>query len=260
MFCGIERICYYANMNPISIIIPIILGLIAGYLVNYTSDVLPFTRSFSQPACPKCGHAFEWKDYLLFKTCHSCGQARRPRAYIVILVLLGATIYLWFNPPARINFFLAYLVFTYLGVVFVIDFEHRLIMHPVSITGAILGLVVGSIAHGFVLTLAGGAFGFGSMLLLYYLGEVFTRYMSKRRGEVIDEVALGFGDVNLCGITGLLLGWPIIIAGILFTILAGGIGSLLVIAYMLIRKRYNAFTPIPYAPFLIISILFYLFR
>jgi leader peptidase (prepilin peptidase)/N-methyltransferase len=98
------------------------------------------------------------------------------------------------------------------------------------------------------------------MLLLYYLGEVFTRFMSKRRGELVDEVALGFGDVNLCGVTGLLLGWPVILAGILFTIFAGGIGSILVIAFMLIRKRYNAFTPIPYAPFLVFSILFYLFR
>jgi leader peptidase (prepilin peptidase)/N-methyltransferase len=133
-------------------------------------------------------------------------------------------------------------------------------MHPVSITGAILGLGIGTYAHGLVSTLLGGAFGFGSMLLLYYLGEVFTRYMSKRRGELVDEVALGFGDVNLCGVTGLLLGWPVILAGILFTIFAGGIGSILVIAFMLIRKRYNAFTPIPYAPFLVFSILFYLFR
>jgi leader peptidase (prepilin peptidase) / N-methyltransferase len=247
-------------MNLISLIIPVILGLFAGYLVNYISDVLPFTRRFSQPACPNCGQTIEWKDYLLLRVCRSCGQKRKARTFSVILVLIVATIYLWLKPPVRINFILAYLVLTYLGVVFVIDFEHRLIMHPVSITGAVLGLVVGTIAHGIGPTLAGGALGFGSMLLLYYLGEVFTRYMSKRRGEIIDEVALGFGDVNLCGITGLLLGWPVIIAGILFTIFAGGIGSLLVIFYMLIRKRYNAFTPIPYAPFLIISILFYLFR
>jgi leader peptidase (prepilin peptidase)/N-methyltransferase len=174
--------------------------------------------------------------------------------------LAAATIYIWLKPPGKINFFLAYVLLAYLGVVFVIDLEHRLIMHPVSIAGALLGLVVGFSANGLVPTLLGGAFGFGSMLLLYFLGEAFTRYMSKRRGEPIDEVALGYGDVNLCGVTGLLLGWPVILAGILFTIFAGGIGSLLVIAYMLIRKRYNAFTPIPYAPFLIFSILFYLYR
>jgi len=247
-------------MNLISLSIPVILGLAAGIMVNYISDVLPFTRRLSQPACPKCAEPFAWKDYLLFKACRSCGHKRSLRTYLVFLILVAGTVYIWLNPPRQISFFLAYLLLTFLGVVFVIDAEHRLIMHPVSITGAILGLGIGSYAHGLVPTLVGGAFGFGSMLLLYFLGEVFTRYMSKRRGEAMEEVALGFGDVNLCGVTGLLLGWPVILAGILFTIFAGGIGSLLVIAYMLIRKRYNAFTPIPYAPFLIFSILFYLFR
>lgn len=247
-------------MNLISLLIPLILGLAAGYFVNYLSDVLPVTRRFSQPTCPNCSKALAWKDYLSMRACSSCGHKRKPRTYFVFLVLVAATIYIWLKPPGKINFLLAYLLLAYLGVVFVIDLEYRLIMHPVSIAGAILGLVVGFFANGLVPTLLGGAFGFGSMLLLYFLGEAFTRYMSKRRGETIDEVALGYGDVNLCGITGLLLGWPVILAGILFTIFAGGIGSLLVIAYMLIRKRYNAFTPIPYAPFLIFSILFYLYR
>ncbi|MGB7875964.1 MAG: A24 family peptidase [Anaerolineales bacterium] len=247
-------------MNLISLFIPIILGLIAAYVINYIADVLPFTRRFSQPACQKCGEVIDWKDYLLLKNCNSCGHKRNTRTYVVFLVLAAGTLYVWLNPPSRINFVLAYILLIYLGVVFVIDLEHRLIMHPVSITGAFIGLAVGIFAHGLGPTLLGGAFGFGSMLLLYYLGEVFTRFMSKRRGETIDEVALGFGDVNLCGITGLLLGWPVILAGLLFTIFAGGIGSLLVIAYMLIRKRFSAFTPIPYAPFLIISVLFYLFR
>lgn len=247
-------------MNLLSLLIPVILGLLAGYLVNYVSDVLPFTRRFSQPNCPNCSTPFSWKDYLLLQACRSCGHKRSVRTYLVLLVMLAATVYFWIDPPVRIGFLLSYILLVYLGVVFVIDLEHRLIMHPVSITGAILGLGIGSYANGLVPTLLGGAFGFGSMLLLYYLGEVFTRYMSKRRGEPVDEVALGFGDVNLCGVTGLLLGWPVILAGILFTIFAGGIGSLLVIAYMLIRKRYNVFTPIPYAPFLIFSVLFYLFR
>jgi leader peptidase (prepilin peptidase) / N-methyltransferase len=247
-------------MNLLSLFIPVILGLLAGYLVNYVSDVLPFTRRFSQPNCPNCSTPFSWKDYLLLQACRSCGHKRSVRTYLVLLVMLAATVYFWIDPPVRIGFLLSYILLVYLGVVFVIDLEHRLIMHPVSITGAILGLGIGSYANGLVPTLLGGAFGFGSMLLLYYLGEVFTRYMSKRRGEPVDEVALGFGDVNLCGVTGLLLGWPVILAGILFTIFAGGIGSILVIAYMLIRKRYNVFTPIPYAPFLIFSVLFYLFR
>jgi leader peptidase (prepilin peptidase)/N-methyltransferase len=247
-------------MNFISLFIPLILGLAAGALVNYVSDVLPFTRRFSRPACPNCETPYAWKEYLLLQPCRSCGRKRSLRTYLVLAILTAVSVYTWLNPPNRIGFWLGILLLAFLGVVFVIDAEHRLIMHPVSITGAVLGLVIGSYAHGIPSTLVGGAAGFGSMLFLYLLGLAFTRYMSKRRGEEIDEVALGYGDVNLCGVTGLLLGWPVIIAGILFTIFAGGLGSLLVIAWMLVRKRYNAFTPIPYAPFLIFSILFYLFR
>lgn len=244
----------------ISILIPIALGWLAGYLVNYLSDVLPVTRRFSRPVCPKCGGAMLWKDYLLLRGCPACGGGRGKRTIITQVVMLASSIYLWLAPPARLGFPLALLLLTWLGIVFVIDLEHRLILHPVSIVGALLGFGIGLVAHGLIPTLAGGAFGFGVMLVFYFFGEVFARSMSKRRGEEIEEVALGFGDVNLCGVTGLLLGWPVILAGLLFTIFAGGIASLLVIVVLLLRKRYQAFIPIPYAPFLILSILFYLFR
>ncbi|GAB4503476.1 MAG: A24 family peptidase [Anaerolineales bacterium] len=252
--------CYDLIMDIFLLIIPIALGWLAGALVNYLGDVLPVTRRFSQPACPQCGGQLPWKEYLLLRGCPACGRGRSKRTYITQAVLLVATIYLWLAPPARLNFTLALLLLIWLGVVFVIDMEHRLILHPVSIVGAVLGFGVGLYAHGLTPTLLGGAFGFGVMLLFYFMGEGFARWMSKRRGEEIEEVALGFGDVNLCGITGLLLGWPVILAGLLFTIFAGGIASLLVIVVLTVRKRYQAFTPIPYAPFLILSILFYLFR
>jgi len=252
--------CYHTAMNIFLLILPIALGWLAGYLVNYLADVLPVTRRFSQPLCPRCAQALPWKDYLLLRGCPACGWKRSTRTLITQAVMLGGSIYLWLNTPARLNYPLALLLLIWLGVVFVIDMEHRLILHPVSITGALLGFGTGWYAHGWKPTLLGGAFGFGVMLIFYFLGEVFARWMSKRRGEEIEEVALGFGDVNLCGITGLLLGWPVILAGLLFTIFAGGIASLLVIVTLTLRKRYQAFTPIPYAPFLILAILFYLFR
>ena len=142
----------------------------------------------------------------------------------------------------------------------IIDIEHRLILHMTSIAGAIIGLGIGIHLHGIIPTLIGGAVGFGVMLAFYFLGEVFVRFMSKRRNETIEEVALGFGDVNLAGITGLLLGWPGIILGLLFTILAGGLISLLIVVIMLVRRQYKAFSAIPYGPFLILSILILLLR
>jgi prepilin signal peptidase PulO-like enzyme (type II secretory pathway) len=232
------------------------LGLLAGWLVNYLSDALPATRRFSRPTCPQCGSAFSTADYLLLRPCPSCGKARSWRTYITQAILFLGTAFIWISPPKSLNFWVAYILLIYLAVVFVIDLEHRLILHPVSLTGAALGLAIGASVHGLSTALIGGAVGFGAMLALYYLGEVFTRFMSKRRGQEIDEVALGFGDVNLAGVIGLMLGWPLIIFGLLFAILLGGAFSLIFVAFMLSRKKYEAFSAIPYAPFLVLSVIY----
>jgi prepilin signal peptidase PulO-like enzyme (type II secretory pathway) len=226
------------------------LGLLAGWLVNYLSDVLPATRRISQPACPQCGQVISILDYLLLRTCRSCGRTPSWRIYITQAILFLGTAYIWLVPPKSLNFWLAYILLVYLGVVFVIDLEHRVILHPVSLAGAVLGLIIGTVIHGISIALIGGAAGFGIMLLAYYLGEWFVRVRK------VDDVALGFGDVNLSGVIGLMLGWPLILFGLLVAILLGGVFSALYVGFMLARKKYQAFSAIPYAPFLILSVIY----
>jgi leader peptidase (prepilin peptidase)/N-methyltransferase len=98
------------------------------------------------------------------------------------------------------------------------------------------------------------------MLLLYYLGQLFVRWMSRRRGQDIEEVALGYGDVNLSGVIGLLLGWPGISIGLALAIILGGLASLILIFVMVIRRQYRHDLTLPYGPFLVASavILLYL--
>ena len=248
------------------VIIVLLLGWLAGWLVNYLADVLPITRSFSHPVCPHCQTPFPWSDYLALRNCTSCGKPRGARTLFIQAMLTIVPVLLWLFPRPGFPFILAFILFIYLSLVFVIDLENRLILHPISLTGAILALGIGiyirsgkSIPHGITSTLIGGAVGFGIMLVFYFIGEWYVRYMSKKRGMPANEVALGFGDVNLSGILGLLLGWPAIASGLLFAVLAGGLISLIIIAGMLITKKYKAFTAIPYAPFLILSALFMLY-
>lgn len=226
------------------------LGLLAGWLVNYLADVLPITRRFTQPTCPQCEAGFSAVDYLLLRACRSCGKVRTWRAYLAQAILLLGTLYIWINPPKSLPFWMAYLLLVYLGVVFVIDLEHRLILHPVSLAGAVLGLVIGIHVHGPTVALMGGAVGFGAMLAAYFLGEWYVRL------KKVDDVALGFGDVNLSGVIGLMLGWPLILFGLLVAILLGGAFSALFMAVMTARKKYQAFSAIPYAPFLILSVVY----
>ena len=140
------------------------------------------------------------------------------------------------------------------------DIEYRLILQPVSIFGAVVTLLIGIKLHGWLATLIGGAAGFVIMLFLYYLGELFARWVSKRRGQEIEEVALGFGDVNLSAVLGLLLGWPGITAGLILAIFLAGIFSGFYLLVAKLGKRYQQYTAIPYAPFLIIGSLLLIFR
>ena len=97
------------------------------------------------------------------------------------------------------------------------------------------------------------------MLVFYMFGNLFIKFLSRRRGEDIDEVALGFGDVNLAGVIGLLLGWPGVIAGVFLAIIIGGVISGIFLLFQLFRKKYEAFQALPYGPFLVISVVLLLY-
>jgi leader peptidase (prepilin peptidase) / N-methyltransferase len=243
----------------ITLVIPLILGWLSGWLVNYLSDVLPVTRQLSHPVCPHCQGPIRWGDYLGFRKCSSCRRGRSIRSFVVQALLTLVSVLLWIFPRAGFPYTLAFIMFVFLTLVFVVDLEHRLILNPVSLVGAVLGLGIGIYLHGIKDTLIGGAVGLGVMLVFYFVGELYVRYMHKKRGLPSDEVALGFGDVNLSGILGFLLGWPAIFVGLLFAVLAGGLVSLFIIVGMLLTKKYKAFTAIPYAPFLILGAVYLLY-
>jgi leader peptidase (prepilin peptidase)/N-methyltransferase len=150
-----------------------------------------------------------------------------------------------------VPFWLAEILVFYLGLVAVIDLEHRLILHQTTILGVGLGALAGIWQHGWVSTMIGGAVGFVVVLSLYFLGFLLVRIISKWRKEEISEEALGFGDVSLSGVLGLMVGFPKIILSLILSILLGGVVSFLYLMVSLITNRYRSFEAIPYAPFLI---------
>jgi prepilin signal peptidase PulO-like enzyme (type II secretory pathway) len=236
------------------LIIAILFGFIAGWLVNYLSDVLPTLRKLSRPACAHCGAIFRWRDYLLLSACPECKQARSWRSYIVIVLSIMISTALWLNAPVQLGYWISLLVLTYFGVVMVIDLEHRLILHMVSLAGAVIGLIAGIASNGLFSTIAGGVAGLGIMLVFYLFGMLFAHYRARKLGVNDGEEALGFGDVILAGVIGLMLGWPHILTGLLVAILAGGLISLLIIVILSAMRRFesmNVFTA--YGPYLVLG-------
>ena len=237
-----------------NLILAIFVGLVAGWLVNYLSDVLPIQRKFTRPVCVHCGTTFGWLDYSLLRSCRECKKPRSWRTAIVLALGPVVAVLLQIIPVPRVGYWIGLLVLTYFGVVAVIDLEHRLIMHIVSLAGAAIGLLAGSVTNGLVRTLFGGVAGLGIMLVFYLLGLVFARYRARKLQVDDGEEALGFGDVTLSGVIGLMLGWPLITTALLIGILAGGLVSLVLVLVLLALRRYesmNVFTA--YGPYLLLG-------
>lgn len=263
-------------MDP-TLILPLLLGWLAGLFINYAADVLPSTRRFSQPACRECGTTFSGSDYLLLRACRSCGERRGLRTWIVQILTTAAFVYFWLTPSKALGFALGSLVLVYFGIITVIDLEHRLILHPTSLAGAVLGLIVGTFIHsriddkgillGAGMSLLGGLFGFGVMFLLYQLGTLVARFRARRMqaaGQADDdEEALGGGDVFLAGVLGLMLGWPFIVSALAWGVIFGGVISFIFILALILRRRYSSealLTFIPYGPFFIVAAALFLFQ
>jgi leader peptidase (prepilin peptidase)/N-methyltransferase len=235
-------------------------GWVAGAAVNILADGLPHKRRLAAPFCLGCGRGFPWGNYLFWpRRCVHCRRSRGWRSILVELAYSALFAWLAWSPQAGLPWYQGCLLLAYFGLVAVIDLEHRLILHPVSLAGAALGLGFGWLHHGLVATLAGGAAGFGVMLALYAFGAGLMNWLARRRGETLEEEALGFGDVNLGGVLGLILGWPAVIAGLALAILLGGAVSLVYLLYKLARRQYSLNTAIPYGPLLIAGAVLLLF-
>ena len=142
----------------------------------------------------------------------------------------------------------------FLGVIFVIDMEHRLVLFQTSLVGLGVGFAYGWVLHGFSAALLGGLGGLGIMLSFFILGAVFSRIVGALRGKKVGEVAFGFGDVFAGTFLGLLTGWPLIMGAVTLGLLGFAAFSLVYLGVLLVTKRYRAFgNPLPLTPFLILG-------
>jgi prepilin signal peptidase PulO-like enzyme (type II secretory pathway) len=207
------------------------IGYFAGVIINALADSLPRSGSVERPACLECTaprQPLVWSGlaaYLIGKQdCVYCGSAVGYRAPIVEATAILWPLVLYTIDPSAVFFWPTFLISMYFLLVIVIDYEHRLILFIVT---AVFGL--------------------------YLLGGLFARLVWRLRNQPIEEVAFGFGDVMLAGVIGLAVGYPGIILALILGVLAGGLFSLGFILVMVLRRRYEAFMPIPYSPFLILG-------
>jgi leader peptidase (prepilin peptidase)/N-methyltransferase len=199
-----------------------LLGLIVGVLVNRVADSLIAAR-----ALPNVQH--RW---------------RAPA-----IVILGALTFAFLAARfgVTIQFALtAIYTFVFL-VVLVTDLEHRLIFDGVVLPATLFAAIASPLTQpNWRLPLLGGVIAFAIVLGIYLFAELFSRL----RKIHISGGAFGQGDVKLAAFMGIVVGFPNVFPAILYTILLGGLGAIVFLAYQLVVHRRVALTAaMPYGPF-----------
>lgn len=243
-----------------TLILYIVIGAFIGIFLNYLADVLPVQHKFSLPACSQCGEKYSIKNYLFSFHCPNCQSKPGMRYWLVLILSVLFSVLLAFFPLQPFTYWASLPLLIFLGLIVIIDIEHRAVLFETDFIGIALGLIYGWILHGIWNTLLGGVLGAAIMLGMYYLGILFNRIMAKIRNQEVDEVALGLGDVFVSGYLGLICGVQHVPALIILAVLLAGVFAIIYLIVKAIAKKYSAFSAIAYAPFLIAAllILFYL--
>lgn len=235
-------------------LILIVIGLLSGFALNFIAEWFYLRRNFFPNELEKQYLEIGILKYILWPW----QWKERPfmhklRIWLVEIFLSAGAIWIYGRVEEPIDFVLQFVLLFYFSLVVVMDIEARVVLHPVSIAGAIIGIIYGYLNVGFLPAILGGAFGFGSMFIVHWLGKKLSIYASKKRGEEIDAEPMGFGDVNLSGVLGLMLGWPGVVWGLFLGIFAGGAYSLIFIIGRVFNKKLAKYQTMPYAPFLVIG-------
>ncbi|MDX1994839.1 MAG: A24 family peptidase [bacterium] len=275
-------------MLAIKLIIAVVLGLIAGGVINALSDDLPLRRTPRLPryvpdSKKRAAHSRDEAErattqlddeprpfiawlgltaFLFGKRTSPDGVRlnwRYPLTELLTVALMVITVLATQDNPEVTNlqlaFWLGYMALFVL--ITVIDVEHKLILFVVIIPSwgfALLeAILTPEMAPPSVRdALIGGVAGFVVFFILYNGGFLFTYVMGILRGQKINEVAFGYGDVMMATFSGLILGWQALIFAMFITVFLGAFGALLfLLSRALSGSRYSAFTALPYGPYIV---------
>jgi prepilin signal peptidase PulO-like enzyme (type II secretory pathway) len=197
---------------------------------------------------------------------------RYPITEVMTLMFMLMTLFATTDNPDMPNVGTLQLAFwfiymTIFALIIVIDIEHKLILFVVIIPSSLIALLDALLTTNFrdnpeigmqvphlTEALLGGLMGFIVFFIMYNGGYLFTYVLGVIRGEKIEEIAFGYGDVMMATLAGFILGWRALIFAMFVTVFLGAFGAIL---YLLLRRligaKYSAFTALPYGPYIVVG-------
>jgi len=240
-------------MEVAFIVIFILLGMVVASFLNVCCDRLPAGESIVYPPshCPACQRRLRARDlipvfsYLWLRgRCRYC-RAPIPQRLLWVEIGTGALFgylywhYMVWHQGSAIELAVAAFYCCLFIVLMVIDLEHRLILNKLVYPAMALALLLSilrlflpplEIVPGILEAAIGGGIGLVLFLLVV----------------IVSRGGMGWGDVKLAALIGLVAGFPLIFVALLLAVIVGCLVAGFLLALKVKRRR----EAIPFAPFL----------
>lgn len=241
-------------MDNFLLILIFILGLGVGSFLNCLIYRLEKKDSFfsGRSYCPKCHHQLSWFDliplfsFLFLKgRCAYCGE-KISWQYPLVELATGTIFLLIFSSQLPIsdfrdlsNLFYLLLISGFLIIIFVYDFKYYLIPDKIIYPAILISLFY-RIFENWNLKFEIWNFLLGAFIISGFFLAIYLLSQGK---------AIGFGDLKLGFLMGLILGWPLALIALWLAFLIGGPIALILVA---LRKK-GWKSEIPLGPFLVLA-------
>ncbi len=222
-----------------------LLGMAVGSFLNVCIDRLPAGESLVFPAshCASCRHHLSTKDlipvfsYLALRgRCRYC-QTLIPRRLLWVEIGTAALFaYLYWHYGFSTELPIAAFYGCLFIILMVIDLEHGLILNKIVYPGMAVAVVISLFLSQseIVPQIGQAAIGGGTGLGLFLLIAIASRG------------GMGWGDVKMAALIGLVTGFPLVLVAIFLAVVLGGLLAT-VLLLLKVKKRKEG---VPFGPFL----------
>lgn len=255
-------------MTVLSAFLFFLIGLFIGSFLNVLVDRLPREETIikGRSYCEYCKKILRWYDlvpllsFLQLKgKCRYCKHKLSfyyPLLELATGVLFALVVFLpvfqtlSYNLQTVVNILYYLFIFSALIAIFFTDLKYGIIPDKVVFSAVIAVVLYLLVSYNFdlnglkLLLFSNTLSALGAFLFFYFL-----YFITNKKG-------MGFGDVKLSFLLGLILGFPDIIVSLYLSFLTGAFVALILVIW---RKKHFFGTAVPFGPFLVIGTLITIF-
>ena len=243
-----------------------IFGLAIGSFLNCVIYRLEINGNFlkGRSFCPNCKHGLSWQDLipvlsfiLLKRCCRYCSQKISFQYPLVELAMGFLFVLAFWRFGLGPDLFFLLLILSFLAVIFIYDLKHYIIPDSMVFSAIIVAFLY-QLSRVLDFRLI-SEFSFQALDFKIILSPLLSAFAAAFFFFSIFFISrgkwMGFGDVKLAFLMGLMLGWPNILLALFLSFLIGAIIGLGLVS----RGRKTMKSEVPFGPFLVSGTLIALF-